>query len=148
MEGGEEIEFVEENPYRKSVTTFLPSWCTVYDFEARPPPTDKHHKRRSTLNKFSRGEKAAGTGSWKRENGRETKWNLLKIGERRLEERKTPTWRDSNARSDSERDFHSFEGILFFVLSGWIRIWEILIALCSYFGLIFFQGKIVLKNWK
>lgn len=26
-------EFVEENPYRKSVTTFLPSWCTVYGFE-------------------------------------------------------------------------------------------------------------------
>lgn len=79
-------------------------------FRARPPPTDKHHKRRSTLNKFSQGEKAAGTGSWKRENGRETKWNLLKIGERRLEERKTPTWRDSNARSDSERDFHSPRG--------------------------------------
>lgn len=114
-------------------------------FRARSPPTDKHHKRRSTLNKFSQDEKAAGTGSWKRENGRETKWNLLKIGERRLEERKTPTWRDSNARSDSERDFHSprgyssSDGSAFerSLLGGGVHIRPD------------FKGKIVLlKNWK
>lgn len=34
--GGKWGEFVEENPYRKSVTTFLPSWCTVYGFERGP----------------------------------------------------------------------------------------------------------------